>query len=93
MLYGDRLVGLLDATADHDAGLLRVHALHRDGEWTAAMATAEDRGVEDLARWLELTVRREQADGQGPGTKSLRRSASSRSPSTVSLAAGSDSRP
>ena len=28
VLDGDRLVGKVDATADHEAGLLRVHALH-----------------------------------------------------------------
>ena len=34
ILYGDRLVGKLDATADRDAGVLRVDAVHHDVEFT-----------------------------------------------------------
>ena len=37
VLYGDRLVGKLDATADRDAGVLRVDAVHEDGDWTRTM--------------------------------------------------------
>jgi len=54
VLHGDRLVGKVDATADRDAGVLRVHAVHRDGDWTRAMTTAVDREVKDLASWLGL---------------------------------------
>jgi uncharacterized protein YcaQ len=54
VLYGDRLVGKVDATADRDHGVLRVDAVHRDGEWTRTMTTAVDREVRDLARWLGL---------------------------------------
>ncbi len=33
ILYGDRLVEKLDATADRKAGMLRVDAVHEDGLW------------------------------------------------------------
>ena len=42
ILVGDRLVGKLDAAADVRAGVLRVHAVHRDGPWSAADAAAVD---------------------------------------------------
>jgi uncharacterized protein len=58
VLYGDRLVGKLDATADPEAGVLRVDALHRDVELSAAMTTAVDREIADLARWLGLRLDR-----------------------------------
>lgn len=54
VLYGDRMVGKLDAIADRKAGVLRVNALHWDVETTSAMADAVRREIEDLARWLEL---------------------------------------
>ena len=56
VLYGDRLVGKLDATADHRAGVLRVHALHEDTPLSATARTAIQREIEDLARWLELDL-------------------------------------
>ena len=61
VLHGDRLVGKVDAAADRERGVLRVDAVHRDGEWTKAVATAVDREIADLARWLGL--RRELAAG------------------------------
>lgn len=62
ILYGDRLVGKLDATADRKAGVLRVGAIHQDGGFTKTktMTTAVDRETKDLAHWLEL-------DLTGPG--------------------------
>lgn len=54
ILHGDRLVGKLDATADHAAGLLRVHAVHEDEPLTSAISTAVDREIRDLANWLDL---------------------------------------
>jgi uncharacterized protein YcaQ len=54
ILYGDRLVGKLDATADHAAGLLRVAAIHRDVPFSKVLTTAVDREIKDLARWLDL---------------------------------------
>jgi uncharacterized protein YcaQ len=54
ILYGDRLVGKLDARADRDAGVLEVTAVHRDVPFTEAMTEAVDREIRDLARWLAL---------------------------------------
>jgi uncharacterized protein len=56
ILYGDQLVGKLDATADRTAGLLRLRAVHKDVPFTKAMTAAVDREIGDLARWLELDV-------------------------------------
>jgi len=56
ILYGDRLVGKLDATVDRDAGILRVDAVHHDVPFTAAMAAAVDAEIADLGRWLQLDV-------------------------------------
>jgi uncharacterized protein len=57
VLYGDRLVGKLDATADRAAGVLRVNALHEDVPFTKAMATAVKREIEALGDWLGLELR------------------------------------
>jgi uncharacterized protein len=56
ILYGDALVGKLDATADRKAGALRVHAIHQDVPFTPAMTAAIGREIEDLARWLALDL-------------------------------------
>ncbi|BCB89220.1 DNA glycosylase AlkZ-like family protein [Phytohabitans suffuscus] len=56
ILYGDRLVGKLDATADRKAGVFRLVAIHRDTEFTKAMATAVDQEIRELSRWLELDL-------------------------------------
>lgn len=56
ILYGDRLVGKLDATADRKAGVFRVAAIHRDTEFTKTMSAAVDREIRDLSRWLELDL-------------------------------------
>jgi uncharacterized protein YcaQ len=56
ILYGDRLVGKIDATADHKAGVLRVDAIHQDMPFTTAMTSAVDREVNELAAWLELEL-------------------------------------
>ena len=53
ILYGDRLVGKLDATADRKAGVLRVHAVHEDVAFTKTMTAAVHRELRDLARWLQ----------------------------------------
>jgi uncharacterized protein YcaQ len=58
ILYGDRLVGKLDARADHRAGVLRVTAVHRDVPFSKAMTSAVDREIADLARWLDLDLDR-----------------------------------
>jgi uncharacterized protein YcaQ len=57
VLYGDRLVGKLDAVADRKAGVLRVHAIHRDVAFTGTMTEEIHAEIEDLARWLGLDVR------------------------------------
>ena len=56
ILWGDRLIGKLDATADHKAGVLRVDAIHRDVTFSKTMTTAIDREIKDLARWLKLEL-------------------------------------
>jgi uncharacterized protein YcaQ len=57
ILYGDRLVGKLDAAADRPAGVLRVNAIHQDTPFTRAMDTAIHEEIESLASLLDLTVR------------------------------------
>ncbi|MFI7615886.1 DNA glycosylase AlkZ-like family protein [Nonomuraea terrae] len=54
ILYGDRLVGKLDATADRKAGVLRVNAVHEDTPFTAPMTEAIHAEIEALSRWLGL---------------------------------------
>ncbi len=49
ILYGDRLVGKLDATAERAEGVLRVDAVHEDEPFTPAMRDAVDAEIEDLA--------------------------------------------
>jgi uncharacterized protein YcaQ len=56
ILYGDRLVGKLDATADRKAGEFRVNAIHQDVAFTKTMTAAVRREINDLARWLALPV-------------------------------------
>ena len=53
ILYGDRLVGKLDATFDRKSGELRVDAVHEDEPFSKAMAVAIDAEIADLARWLK----------------------------------------
>jgi uncharacterized protein YcaQ len=56
ILYGDQLVGKLDATADRKAGELRVHAVHEDHVWSDEARAAVGSEVDDLARWLDLDL-------------------------------------
>ncbi len=56
ILYGDRLVGKLDATADHPAGELIVHAIHEDEPFGADVRDAVHAEIEDLADWLALDL-------------------------------------
>jgi uncharacterized protein YcaQ len=59
VLHHDRLVGKVDATADHKASALTVHAIHEDVPFTAAVADAVQAELESLASWLGLAgVRR-----------------------------------
>jgi uncharacterized protein len=57
ILYGDRLVGKLDATADRNAGVLRVDAIHQDLPFDQTMTAAVQGEIKDLALWLELDLR------------------------------------
>ena len=54
ILYGDRLAGKLDATADRKAGVLQVNAIHQDVTFDRAMTAAVDQEIVDLAHWLGL---------------------------------------
>lgn len=54
VLYGDRLVGKVDATADRAAGVFRVAAIHEDVPFTKTMTAAVHREIRALARWLTL---------------------------------------
>ena len=56
ILYADRLVGKLDATADRKAGVLRVDAVHHDVDFPETMTADVNREITDLARWLELEL-------------------------------------
>jgi uncharacterized protein len=56
ILYGDQLVGKLDATADRKAGALRIDAIHRDVTFSKTMTAAVDDEIKDLAHWLVLDL-------------------------------------
>jgi uncharacterized protein len=58
ILHGDRLIGKLDATANHDRGTLDVHAVHEDTPFTSEVADAVQGEIESLADWLGLKVAR-----------------------------------
>jgi uncharacterized protein len=58
VLYGDRLVGKVDATADRAAGVLRVDAVHEDDAWSRRVRAAVDDEIAALGRWLGLVVER-----------------------------------
>ncbi|MDX6370926.1 MAG: uncharacterized protein QOG93_2428 [Gaiellaceae bacterium] len=54
VLYNDRLIGKVDAKADRDASVLRVHAIHEDVKFSARMRSGVDAELADLATWLGL---------------------------------------
>lgn len=56
ILYGDRLVGKLDAAADLKAGVLRVDAIHEDEPFDRKTASSVQREIDDLALWLGLEL-------------------------------------
>jgi uncharacterized protein len=56
VLYGDVLVGKLDAAADRKAGVLQVNAFHRDVELDDEGEAAVQAEIEALAAWLGLEV-------------------------------------
>lgn len=55
ILAGDRLVGKVDAAADREAGLLRVHAIHEDEPFTRELTDAVEDELDALANWLRLS--------------------------------------
>jgi uncharacterized protein YcaQ len=54
VLYEDRLVGKVDATADRKRSVLDVHAIHKDVRFTRAITKAVNAELEELAAWLGL---------------------------------------
>ena len=54
VLHHDRLAGKIDATADREASVLQVHAIHEDVGFTSYMTRAVQEELEDLAASLEL---------------------------------------
>ena len=58
ILYGDRLVGKLDATADRKAGRLFVDAVHEDVPFTDSMTAAVGAEIAALAEWSGLVLDR-----------------------------------
>jgi uncharacterized protein YcaQ len=58
VLDGDELVGKVDATADREAGVLIVDAVHEDGDWSAARRRRVHDELDALGEWLGLEVAR-----------------------------------
>jgi uncharacterized protein YcaQ len=56
VLYGDRLVGKVDATTDKKRGVLRVDAIHADVAFTTTMTAKITAELNDLAAWLEVEL-------------------------------------
>jgi uncharacterized protein YcaQ len=56
ILYHDRLIGALDATADRAARVLRVDAVHRAEPFTGTVEQAVQREIRALADWLQLDL-------------------------------------
>jgi uncharacterized protein YcaQ len=56
VLHRDRLIGKVDATADRDAEVLQVGAIHEDEPFGRTAAAAVRRELKDLARWLQLDL-------------------------------------
>jgi uncharacterized protein YcaQ len=56
VLHEDRLVGKVDATADHKRGVLEVHAVHEDVKVTRAITKAVHAELEALSSWLGLEL-------------------------------------
>jgi uncharacterized protein YcaQ len=63
VLHDDQLVGKVDATADHKASVLQVHAIHEDVRFSRAMTKAVQAELDELASWLGLS----RSDRRGSG--------------------------
>jgi hypothetical protein len=57
ILFGDQLVGKLDATADRKNGVLRVDAIHQDMPFDKPTTNAVRAEIKDLAHWLQLDLK------------------------------------
>ena len=56
ILYGDRLVGKVDAATDREHDVLRVATIHQDVPFTRTMIAAVNRELADLAAWLQVSL-------------------------------------
>lgn len=56
ILYGDKLVGKLDAITDRKAGVLRVNAVREDVAFSRSVTAVVNREIKELATWLELDL-------------------------------------
>jgi uncharacterized protein YcaQ len=54
VLYGDRLIGKVDASADRASSTLQVHAVHYDVRATRAITVAVEAELGALCEWLGL---------------------------------------
>jgi hypothetical protein len=56
ILYSDRLIGKLDATADRKQRVLQVEAIHEDEPFSKTARAAVLAEIKDLAAWLRLDL-------------------------------------
>jgi uncharacterized protein YcaQ len=56
VLHEDQLVGKVDATADHKASILRVHAIHQDVRFSRTISAVVRAELDRLASWLGLAT-------------------------------------
>lgn len=56
IVYGDCLVGKVDATTDRKAGVLRVDAVHQDVPFTKTITAKVRSELTDLAHWLDVEL-------------------------------------
>ena len=56
ILHGADLIGKLDARVDRVAGVLRVLAVHADGDWTSEVRADVRAEIQALADWLGLEL-------------------------------------
>lgn len=56
VLYGDRLIGKVDAIAERQEGELMVRAIHEDDPWTPIQRAAVADELASLSTWLDLAL-------------------------------------
>lgn len=54
ILYGDRLIGKLDATTEN--GTLKIHRIHEDTPFTATIRSAVQAEIDDLSTWISASA-------------------------------------